>query len=140
MRTSTLQPPYNVAKPLSVAAALVTLVAALASNTPAALAAEPLGAASGPESRDQGVGMTREVQTGAMLSQDPARRQFERLSEREIKGFYLACADEALDRRVGGSGVKACSIAYDVLLTQHFGGDFMALLTWSRAQSNGPSH
>jgi hypothetical protein len=114
------------AKPARLAAALVTVTGALALNLPAASATET-------GSRGDWGGMTREVQTDKVLLQDPARRHFERLDEREIKRYYRACAGDAVGRRVGSSEIRACSIAYDVLLTRHFGGDFMALLTWSRA-------
>jgi hypothetical protein len=140
MRTSIAQPNCNVAKPVRVAGALFTLATALALNAPAALGAEPAGTASVPESRAQGVGMTREMQTATAPSQDPTRGPFERLSERDIKQYYLACAGEAIGRRIGSGEIKACSIAYDVLLTRHFGGDFMALLSWSRAHEGGHSH
>jgi hypothetical protein len=124
--------PVN-AKPSRFAAVLVALAAALAVNLPPAMAAEPASTTFETDSRGPRAG-NREVQTDKVLLQDPARRHFERLSESEIKRYYRACADEAVERRVGGSDTKACSVAYDVLLTRHFGGDFMALLAWSRAQ------
>jgi hypothetical protein len=130
MRTSLH--PVN-ANPSRFAAVLLALAAALVVNLPPVMAAEPASATFGTESRGTR-GSNREVQTDKVLLQDPARRHFERLTESEIKRYYRVCADDAVQRRVGGSDTKACSVAYDVLLTRHFGGDFIALLAWSRAQ------
>jgi len=58
----------------------------------------------------------------------------ERLSESELKQFYLQCCREAAGRGLDTGETMACSIGYDVLLKNHFGGDFHLLLAWSRAQ------
>lgn len=59
----------------------------------------------------------------------------EQASHEQLKSIYLACSDEA-ERRVLGSGeAAACSIAYETLKRRVFGGDFDALLAWSRSQA-----
>lgn len=66
------------------------------------------------------------------VSDDSIRRTFERLTEGEIKEFYIRCSSAALARPLDGSEAAACSIGYDVLLKRHFDGDFHALWAWSR--------
>jgi len=70
----------------------------------------------------------------AAVSRDPVRVAMERLSESELKQFYLQCCREAAGRGLDTGETMACSIGYDVLLKNHFGGDFHLLLAWSRAQ------
>jgi len=65
---------------------------------------------------------------------DSMRDRLERLSEREAKQFYLGCSGAATRGRLSGGQATACSVGYDVLLQRHFGGDFHALLAWSRSQ------
>ncbi len=74
------------------------------------------------------------VATEVALSIDSARAGIEALSEREAKQFYLDCSHAALRGRLGSGETAVCSIGYDVLLRRHFGGDFHALLAWSRSQ------
>ncbi len=66
---------------------------------------------------------------------DAMRARLEQLSEREMKLLYARCSRESIDRRLDGAEALACSIAYDVLLTMHFGGDFQTFLHWSRTNS-----
>jgi hypothetical protein len=68
------------------------------------------------------------------VSCDPVRTAFERLSEHEVKAFYLRCSHEVAERTLAGGEVMICSISYDVLLKKHFYGNFDSLLSWSRAQ------
>lgn len=68
------------------------------------------------------------------VSTDSIRARIERLSEREIKQFYLGCSSAAMRGRLGGGETQACSVGYEVLLQRHFGGDFHSLLAWSRSQ------
>ena len=51
-----------------------------------------------------------------------------------VKSIYVQCSDQSVGRRLGGGEVAYCSTVYNVLLTRHFGGDFSALLAWSRRQ------
>jgi hypothetical protein len=57
-----------------------------------------------------------------------------RLSEQELKAFYLQCSQAAMQKTLGPSAIALCSIGYEVLLKGTFGGDFFALLAWSRKQ------
>jgi hypothetical protein len=70
----------------------------------------------------------------ATADHDAVRAGIEVLSEREAKQFYLDCSRAAVRGRLGSGETAVCSIGYDVLLKRHFGGDFHALLAWSRSQ------
>jgi hypothetical protein len=72
--------------------------------------------------------------TEVALSIDSARAGIEALSERDARQFYLDCSHAALRGRLGSGETAVCSIGYEVLLSRHFGGDFHALLAWSRSQ------
>jgi hypothetical protein len=63
---------------------------------------------------------------------DPVRARFERLSEHELKSVYRRCNEEALAQRLGSGEIAFCAVAYEVLLKEHFNGEFEALLRWSR--------
>jgi len=65
---------------------------------------------------------------------DPIRARIERLSEHETKLFYLGCSRAAARGGLASGERTVCSVGYDVLLKRHFGGDFEALLAWSRQQ------
>ena len=54
------------------------------------------------------------------------------LSDGQLKAFYLGCSDAATARQLGSGEIALCSIGYEMLLQRSFGGDFMALLAWSR--------
>ncbi|MEP6558798.1 MAG: hypothetical protein ABJB17_09980 [Burkholderiales bacterium] len=55
-----------------------------------------------------------------------------------LQQIYLVCARNSVAGRLGSAEITACSIAYDVLLKQHFNDDFAALLNWSRAVQDKP--
>jgi hypothetical protein len=61
-----------------------------------------------------------------------ARARFERMPVARLKYFYRACSETALERPIGPGDAALCSIAYDVVLRNHFSGDFHALYAWSR--------
>ena len=61
-------------------------------------------------------------------------RQLEVMPESSLKTIYLGCSREALQRSLGSGEIASCSIVYETLLRRGFGGDFMAVLAWSRAQ------
>jgi hypothetical protein len=67
---------------------------------------------------------------------DELRHRFETLPASELKQVYVQCSRRALERRLDGGEACFCSTAYDVLLKAHFGGDFAALLGWSRQQGD----
>jgi hypothetical protein len=56
----------------------------------------------------------------------------ETLSDERLKAFYLRCSDAAVGGQLGSGEIALCSIGYEMLLKRSFGGDFMALLAWSR--------
>ena len=64
----------------------------------------------------------------------PAIAAVERLSEPELKAFYMHCSRAAMRRGLGGGDIALCSVGYEVLLKRAFRGDFQALLAWSKSQ------
>lgn len=72
--------------------------------------------------------------SGLVPPVDGLRGRLEALTAPQVKLVYLNCSSQALERRLDGGEAAMCSIAYDVLLRRHFGGDFSALLAWSRQQ------
>jgi len=65
------------------------------------------------------------------------RAQLEALTESELKEVYRACTRSAVAGTLGKIEIAGCSIAYDVLLNDHYKGDFDALLSWSSAEEIG---
>ena len=57
-----------------------------------------------------------------------------RLPEQDLKAFYLQCNRAATQTSLGSGDIALCSIGYEILLERTFGGDFSALLAWSRNQ------
>lgn len=56
----------------------------------------------------------------------------EKLSESDLKKFYVRCSHAALRGRMGSGEIALCSTGYEILLKRVFRGDFRALLEWSR--------
>jgi len=52
----------------------------------------------------------------------------------ELKRVYLSCNSAALRGRLDTAAVRQCSVVYEALKRRAFGGDFLKLLAWSRAQ------
>lgn len=59
----------------------------------------------------------------------------DRLPAADLKRLYLDCESESETGRLGIGGIEACSVVYVELLRRVFGGDFDALLAWSRQQT-----
>lgn len=57
-----------------------------------------------------------------------------RLPATELKAYYLQCSRAAMQRVLDSHEIALCSIGYEMLLQEVFGGDFSALLAWSRTQ------
>jgi hypothetical protein len=53
-----------------------------------------------------------------------------------LQTLYLRCSSEAIRGRLGRGEIAACSVVYETLLKRSFGGDFDALLAWSRQQAD----
>jgi hypothetical protein len=98
--------------------------------------------AAGPQASHQAFTSHETARSGAnsplhaevAVAGDPIRARIEGFSEPVAKQFYLGCSNAAMRGRLGGAETEACSIGYDVVLKRHFGGDFHALLAWSRSQ------
>jgi hypothetical protein len=56
------------------------------------------------------------------------------MSESCLQQLYLRCSSEAMQGRLGSGEIAGCSVVYETLLMRDFGGDFHALLMWSRQQ------
>lgn len=56
------------------------------------------------------------------------------MPDAQLKRVYVACSNAALHGALGTSDIPFCSLVYEALLQRTFGGDFFALLAWSRAQ------
>ncbi len=56
------------------------------------------------------------------------------LAEKNLKTRYINCSRDAMQRHISASEAAYCSTVYETLLQRVFGGDFHALLAWSRAQ------
>ena len=60
--------------------------------------------------------------------------EIRRMPDNELRQMYLRCARVTEQRRLDGDEVVACSVGQDSLLTRTFGGDFDALLAWSKRE------
>lgn len=118
-------------------AALVAAIAAVSASW-YRTSVPPLDRETPPHVEDSGPRLERAgLEAGAS---DSIRQRLERLSEQEMKRFYVGCSQADTERRLDSGGVMACSIGYDVLLKKHFAGDFDQLLSWSRAAPNSGPH
>jgi hypothetical protein len=116
----------------AVAAIALSWASALVGATAAAAQDKRVEFAELARSRNGGLSTAVEVAASA----DSLRAHLQRLSERDVKQFYLGCSAAAMRGRLGGGETAACSVGYEVLLQRHFGGDFHALLAWSRKQAH----
>jgi len=57
------------------------------------------------------------------------------LTVAELKKVYLSCNTSAANGQLGAGDIKQCSMVYEELKFRGFGGDFLALLAWSRSQA-----
>ena len=105
---------------------LVAGLAAVSNRMPLDPTVSTRAASSGIPSESGSIGSDR----GDPILEAPAQ-----LSEHELKAFYVRCSEQSIERRLDGGEAMACSIAYEILLSKHFGGDFELLLAWSRAQA-----
>ncbi len=82
---------------------------------------------------------------GAAVAQSPAPgsardpeaqfvQQLEQVSHDQLRALYVDCSNEAETRLLGSGEAAVCSFVYETLKRRVFGGDFAALLAWSRAQ------
>ncbi len=55
----------------------------------------------------------------------------------KLKRAYLSCSEAALRGRLQTGAVQQCSVIYEELKWRAFGGDFLRLFAWSRAQAGG---
>lgn len=60
--------------------------------------------------------------------------QFERLPQPCLKELFRQCTDAAGDTLLDLGSAAACSIGYEALLRQGFGGNFQALMAWWRSE------
>ena len=60
------------------------------------------------------------------------------MPEADLKKFYLRCSRASVRGRLGSGEIQLCSIGYERLLQQSFGGDFRAFLAWRRGAMRRP--
>lgn len=70
----------------------------------------------------------------APRADEAAATALDTLPETCLQALYLRCSDEAIAGRLSRGGIAGCSVVYQTLLERSFGGDFLALLAWSRRQ------
>lgn len=111
------------------ATVLAAVLATLASGHPVASAQSAPAAAPASETR---IGGDVRAAAGDKVALNEPRARLELLGERDLKTLYRACSRHAMDRRLGSGEIAFCSTAYEVLMKEHFAGDFDAFLAWSR--------
>ena len=70
----------------------------------------------------------------ALESEARLAAHLEQAPHEQIQAVYVACSNEAEQRLLGFGEAAMCSLVYETLKRRVFGGDFDALLAWSRAQ------
>ena len=70
--------------------------------------------------------------------QQPFLAPFERLSDAQLKEYFLRCSRDATERLLALDEGALCSAAQDALKDRSFAGDFSALLTWWRVHRDDP--
>lgn len=58
--------------------------------------------------------------------------QLEQAPHEQLKAIYADCVNEAEQHLLGFGEAAACSMTYEALKRRVFGGDFAALIAWSR--------
>lgn len=77
--------------------------------------------------------------TGAVSAPDTsATDPLQRASVDALKAVYLECNRETLAGHLDRGALMGCSMVYEALKRKAFGGDFLELLAWSRAQDAAP--
>ena len=74
-----------------------------------------------------------------VLDEQQVIAQLQTLPEVELKDAYSHCSREATQRLLGYGEAALCSIVYETLLRRVFGGNFDALLTWSKVHFHDAS-
>jgi hypothetical protein len=96
-----------------------------------------LGGASASAQEPQGPPSLFQAREPAALDyENPLVAALHELPEQDLKAFYLECNRAATQTSLGSGDIALCSIGYEILLKSTFGGDFSALLAWSRNQPN----
>ena len=75
-----------------------------------------------------------ELPTHPMSQRGETLAWFEQMPERCLKSLFMECADAASERFLDLGSAAICSIGYEALLKQGFGGDFHALIAWWRRE------
>jgi hypothetical protein len=58
--------------------------------------------------------------------------EIRKLTEAELKRFYLKCSRASVRGRISGGEIQLCSVGYEQLLQRVFGGNFQEFLEWRR--------
>ena len=65
--------------------------------------------------------------------------EYERLPQHCLKAIFHECTSAAGSTLMDFASAAMCSLSYEALLKQGFGGSFQALLAWWRAERVAPS-
>ncbi len=63
---------------------------------------------------------------------EAAVSEIRKLTEAELKRFYLKCSRASVRGNISGGEIQLCSVGYEQLLQRVFGGDFREFLEWRR--------
>lgn len=72
--------------------------------------------------------------TDPLLDRAGLLAQYERLPHACLRELFTECNRASRNGILDFGSAAACSFGYEALLSQHFGGDFRALLAWWSAQ------
>lgn len=64
--------------------------------------------------------------------------QYERLPQACLRALFVACSTAASRTLLDFGSAAACSMGYEALLKQGFGGNFRALMAWWNTQRSEP--
>jgi hypothetical protein len=74
------------------------------------------------------------IQADLLLERERLLAEFGRLPQSCLRELFAACSSAANDALLDFRDAAICSLAYEALLQQGFGGDFQALMAWWRRQ------
>ncbi|HWP11999.1 MAG TPA: hypothetical protein VNN06_09280 [Ramlibacter sp.] len=75
-----------------------------------------------------------ELPTHPLAQRGETLMWFEQMPEGCLKSLFMECAEAANERFLDLGSAAICSIGYEALLRQGFGGDFHALIAWWRRE------
>ena len=74
------------------------------------------------------------IEADLLLERERLLAEFGRLPQACLRELFAACSIAANHGLLDFGNAAICSLAYEALLQQGFGGDFRALMAWWRSQ------